>query len=107
MLYNQRITSPSQVIERLAFEVAQATGPDGTDVDVVDSDTENVFILHLTRYLRGRGHPNHPLVSEYVPEPERIRQADSTIFRCEQLLLSLSGNRCLPDPMQTIIVRPS
>ena len=107
LLYDQCITSPSQVIERLEFEVALVSQPDGTEADVVDSDTENAFILRLTRYLRGKGHPNHPLISECVPESERNSQEGSTTFRAVQLLLSVSGNCCLPiDPTQKIIVCP-
>jgi hypothetical protein len=95
-LYNQRITSPAQVIDRLAFEVTLVPGPSGDDIDIVDINTENAFILKLTRYLRGKGHPNHPLIAEYIPEDDRMRFADSAIFRCEQLLLTVCGNRCLP-----------
>ncbi|KAG1767573.1 hypothetical protein EDD22DRAFT_950020 [Suillus occidentalis] len=83
LLYDQCITSPSQVIERLEFEVALVSQPDGTEADVVDSDTENAFILRLTRYLRGKGHPNHPLISECVPESERNSQEGSTTFRAK------------------------
>ncbi|KAG1803245.1 uncharacterized protein BJ212DRAFT_1549700 [Suillus subaureus] len=102
------ITSPSQVIEWLEFEVALVRWPDGTEVDVVDSATENAFILCLTHYLQGKGHPNHPLISDCVPESERNSQEGSPTFRAVQLLLSVSGNCCLPtDPMQKIIVHPN
>ncbi|KAG1760587.1 hypothetical protein EDD22DRAFT_954822 [Suillus occidentalis] len=95
-LYNQRITSPAQVIDRLAFEVTLVPGPSGDDIDIVDIDTENAFILKLTHYLWGKGHPNHPLIAEYIPEDDRMHFADSAIFRCEQLLLMVCGNCCLP-----------
>jgi hypothetical protein len=95
-LYNQHITSPAQVIDQLAFEVTLVPGPSGDDIDVVDVDTENAFILKLTHYLQGKGPPIHPLITEYVSEDDRMPSADSTIFRCEQLLLTLCGNCCLP-----------
>ncbi|KAG1730461.1 hypothetical protein EDB19DRAFT_1832026 [Suillus lakei] len=63
------ITSPSQVIEQLEFEVALVRWPD-----------------------------------DCVPESERNSQEGSLTFRAVQLLLSISGNCCLPtDPTQKII----
>ncbi|KIK71811.1 hypothetical protein PAXRUDRAFT_22802 [Paxillus rubicundulus Ve08.2h10] len=108
-MYQQRITSPSQLIDRLEWEVAQCSETEsinGNLSSVIDTDTEVAFIIRFTRYLRGVGHPTHPVITNYISVEDQQVAEGNTTFRCEQFMLQVSGSCLLPaDPNQRIYVR--
>ncbi|KAG1719425.1 hypothetical protein EDD22DRAFT_963250 [Suillus occidentalis] len=109
-LYQQHLSSPTQLIQRLEFEVAQISESDSGHArgPIIDADTEAAFILRFTRYLRGVGHPKHPAVKEYVSQEQLCADEESTtsiMLRCKQFMLQISGSCILPaNPKQNFCV---
>jgi hypothetical protein len=82
----------------------------GEVLDVDADQTENihqlVFLTRLGRYLRGKGHPDHPnLGTDWVDVDERNRVAQDSTFRSIRFLKAISGTEILPDDGRKLTVR--
>ena len=105
MYRNRRITDAAQVIELIDFsqygDADVFVPPNEDDTGVVGdrpslSNLSAQFLLHLSRYLRGSGHPDHPIINGIVPREDRIKVQDDPGFRSRHFLLQVSGLEVLP-----------
>lgn len=68
MLFDQAITHPMDVIQRLDYVTVWSPRP------LVDMQMEHAFMIKLARYLLGAGQPIAPIIAhEEVTNPETHR----------------------------------
>ena len=61
-----------------------------------DALFEDAFRSRLIRYLRGRGHPNHPDVIEVVGQETFVREEQDPLLRARLFLQMMSGSDLVP-----------
>lgn len=96
-LYDRRILDPSSIIPRFQYELTVRTAsplPDTVEASVA------VFYdslkLSLTRYLRGRGHPDLNAIHAIVHPTDFQNHRDSLCLRSILLMLSIHGYETRP-----------
>src|SRR5215472_10245145 len=62
-----------------------------------------LFMIHLSRYLRGHGHPRHAVMDAIIPE-DRLKVQDDPGFRGRQLLTQATGCELLSISKEVIQV---
>lgn len=88
-LFSVRLHDAEPVIQLLDFN--------SNDWDSEDDDLQaDLFKIKFARYLRGRGHPNHPsIVGALISEEEYERLAENTAYRAERFLSIVTGSELL------------
>ncbi|KAJ3010068.1 hypothetical protein NUW54_g885 [Trametes sanguinea] len=115
-LYDRQLKDVDDLIAHLEFKPAAKPGhaawlSDGdsdTSIDDADWDVinEDLFMMRLREYLRGKGHPNHPYIQELVAPEVIAAAADDELLRARAFLQMMSGSDLLPaDPNWKLKVR--
>jgi hypothetical protein len=115
-LYTRRITNPKQVINMIGMPSMKddevlplVDGQEGTEVGLQYNGSSlrllgERFMLHLKRYLHGRGHPNHPIYNSLVSTEDRDAANTDPGFRARQFLQCMSSLAFLPITEETLEV---
>lgn len=92
------LTAPQQVIDRL-FPVDHPAIPDFPE------ELDDLFLIFLSEYLQGKGHPPTTL-SALVPDEQRLADSEDGLLRARYFLKSISGSwQSLPPPDRNFSVR--
>jgi hypothetical protein len=89
---NRRIVSPTQVVEKLEFQMLEG------DHNQVNNHFIELFQRHMRRYLNGTGHPDHPNVAGgQLMTPQNYNEGiGNTCLRAELFLQAATDSNLLP-----------
>ncbi|KAI0706371.1 hypothetical protein C8Q76DRAFT_748384 [Earliella scabrosa] len=102
---NHRLDDPEVLVTHLEFRSALDAKKIASEcersVDMPlaawDFFFEEEFVSRLLRYLRGRGHPDHPDVRAVVGEERFLRDRDDPLLRARLFLHMMSGSDLIPN----------
>ena len=106
-LYSRRVTNPAQVLALVTFRPLSASFKlysgeleELPEVGLPDGGSElnalsQLFVQHLSRYLGGLGHPNHPTYHALVSPEKRDEVMQDKGFRARQFLYQMTGTAFL------------
>lgn len=62
----------------------------------ITQNIRDATVMHICRYLRGRGHPDHPRLDGIVTDDMREAVVEDKTYRLRSFLLLMSGSPMLP-----------
>jgi hypothetical protein len=93
-LASKVVRKPSDIIDLLrASSHVPVTSGDNADIN---QDVRDATLMHICRYLRGHGHPDHPRLDGVVTNDMREVVAEDTTYCLRSFLLLMSGSSMLP-----------
>lgn len=91
-LYANKLDNVNQLISRLSYSV-QGGNPAFRERWATLLPQVSAA---MSRYLKGTGHPDHPMINGLVDHETRVRDSRVPCFRARRFLKVVSGNEILP-----------